>query len=374
MKPFDYPVYVSRPYLPPFDDFVEGLREIWDSRWLSNNGPIVQRLESKLAEFFRTDNVSLFNNGTLALQVALQGLQLEGEVITTPFTFVATSNAIVMSGLQPVFVDIEPDYFSLDPEKIEASITANTSAILAVHPFGYPCKLESLERIAKKHRLMLIYDAAHAFGVKVNGEPITGFGDVSMLSFHATKPYHTVEGGALVFGDRALKRKFDCMKNSGIENDFEPVMIGTNAKMNEFQALMGEIMLNHFPYVLRKRRELQEVYRERLSEISGVRMPPELPPGVEHNYAFMPVQISCEECGISRDDLSDALRKYNVFSKKYFSPLIPDLTCYRGMVTGDSLNNARKVASRALVLPLYADLNLNEVHQICDIIAFVSKA
>lgn len=373
MKPFEFPIYVNKPYLPPLDDFVEGLKEIWETKWLSNNGPVLRRLEAKLADFFQTDNISLFNNGTLALQVGLQGLEVRGDVITTPFTFVATSNALIMNGLNPVFCDVEPDYFTLDPEKVEASITSNTSAILAVHPFGYPCKLELLEKIAQKHGLLLIYDAAHAFGVKINGEPIAKFGDVSMLSFHATKPFHTAEGGALVYKNKNLKRKFDCLKNHGIERDFEAEMVGTNAKMNELQALMGEKMLGHFDWILKRRRQVQEIYRKRLADIEEVQLMPELPFNVEYNHSFMPIQISNDEFGMSRDTLCEVLKRYNVFARRYFSPLIPDLKCYSHVRVKDPLVNARKVASRILALPLYADLGQEDVHRICDIIDFLFK-
>ena len=239
MKPFPEPIYVTRPFLPPFNEFCAALREIWDNRWLTNSGPIETRFEKALSRYLDAANVCLFANGTLALQIALQGMEISGEVITTPFSFVATTHALFWNKVRPVFCDIEPEYYNIDPERIEDLITPWTTSILAVHVFGHVCKLDKLANIAKKHNLRLIYDSAHAFGVKVNGKSITAYGDVNMLSFHATKLFHTFEGGALVFQEEGLKSKFNYLKNFGFKNEVEVVMPGTNAKMTEFQALMG---------------------------------------------------------------------------------------------------------------------------------------
>jgi len=239
IKPFEKPIYVTRPFLPPFEEFARGLEEIWETRWLTNNGPILQRFGQELSNLFETDNLCLFNNGTLALQIALQGMGISGEVITTPFTFVATTHALFWNKIRPVFVDIEPDYYTIDPEKVEAAITPWTTAILAVHVFGYPCKLNALADIARRHNLKLIYDAAHVFGVKVGNKSIAHFGDLSMFSFHATKSFHSVEGGMLIFREAGLKGIFDYLKNFGFKNEVEVVMSGTNAKMNEMQDMMG---------------------------------------------------------------------------------------------------------------------------------------
>lgn len=374
MKPFDKPIYVNRPFLPPLQEFTEGLREIWDARWLSNDGPVARRLERALAERFETGNLSLFVNGTLALQLGLQALGVRGEVITTPFTFIATSNALAAGGLTPVFADIEPEYFTLDPASVESLITPATTAILAVHLFGHPCRLEALQRIARERGLRLIYDAAHSFGVRVDGKPISAFGDMSMFSFHATKPFHSAEGGALVFRDARLKATLDCLRNHGIDADGEIGMIGTNAKMNELQALMGEQVLRHFDWIIAQRGQVHAVYRSRLPAIPGIRLCPELPADVEYNYSFMPVRIVAEEFGMTRDEFHDALAAYNVFSRKYFSPPIPDLECYLGRARGaEPLANARAIADTVLALPIYAELAPEDAHRICDLIDFIRR-
>ena len=239
IKPFEKPIYVTRPFLPPLEEYSRGLEEIWENKWLTNNGPILKRFTQELRNFFETDNLSIFNNGTLALQIALQGMGISGEVITTPFTFVATTHALFWNKIRPVFVDIEPDYYTLDPDKVEAAITPWTTAILAVHVYGYPCKVNALADVARRHNLKLIYDAAHAFGVNIGTKSIAHFGDLSMFSFHATKLFHTLEGGLLIFKEPGLKETFDYLKNFGFKNELEVVMPGTNAKMNEMQALMG---------------------------------------------------------------------------------------------------------------------------------------
>ncbi len=239
IKSFEKPIYVTRPFLPPLAEFCRDLEEIWESRWLTNNGPVLQRYTQELCNTFETENVCLFNNGTLALQIALQGMGITGEVITTPYSFVATTHSLFWNKIRPIFVDIEPEYYNLDPEKVEAAITPWTTAILAVHVYGHPCKLNALADIARRNNLKLIYDAAHAFGVKVNNHPISHFGDLSMFSFHATKTYHSFEGGMLTFKESGLKGVFDYLKNFGFKDEMEVVMPGTNAKMNEIQALMG---------------------------------------------------------------------------------------------------------------------------------------
>lgn len=367
LKPFKNPIYVTRPYLPPFNDFCEGLKEIWESRQLTNNGPIVERFEKRLSSYLGTDNLCLFSNGTLALQIALQGIDISGEVITTPFTFVATTHALYWNHARPVFVDIEPDYYTLDPEKVEAAITPWTTAILAVHVYGHPCRLSALARIARKYNLKLIYDAAHAFGVKVEGRSIAQFGDVSMFSFHATKLYHSIEGGALVFKDGTLKQKFDYLKNFGFENEVEVVMPGTNAKMNEFQALTGEMVLGHIDHLIHKRKQLHAAYCTLLQDVPGIRLVPPLPSGVEYNYAYMPVEVEAEY-GMSRDALYEELKKWNVFSRRYFYPLVCDYPCYRSLAVNDPLAVARRAADRILTLPIYDELELSEVETICNII------
>lgn len=374
IKPFDKPFYVTQPFLPNLEEFCEGLREIWDNHWLTNNGPVLQRYTKRIVEYFDTDNVCLFNNGTLALQIGLQGMGITGEVITTPFTFVATTHALYWNKIRPVFVDIEPEYYTLDPEKVEAAITPWTTAILAVHVYGHPCQLDALADIARRHNLKLIYDAAHAFGVTVNGRSIAHYGDLSMFSFHATKLYHSIEGGLLTFNDAGLKQVFDYLKNFGFKNETEVVMPGTNAKMNEFQALMGEMVLKHIPEIIITRRQIYHCYREKLEEIPGIMLPPPLPKGVTYNYAYMPIEVDEKQFGLSRDELYEELKKYNVFARRYFYPLLNDFACYQSVSITDPLIVARAVAERIMTLPIYSNLTNEDVNKICQIIASISGA
>jgi dTDP-4-amino-4,6-dideoxygalactose transaminase len=373
MKPLEEAIYVTRPYLPPLEAFCAGLEEIWKNCWLTNEGPIVRRFVRQLSHYFETDNVCLFNNGTLALQIALEGMDISGEVITTPFTFVATTHALFWNKVRPVFVDIEPRYYTLDPEKVEAAITPWTTAILAVHVYGHPCQVHALADIARRHHLKLIYDAAHAFGVKVGGRSIAHFGDMSMFSFHATKPFHSIEGGMLTFRDSGLKKKLDYLKNFGFENEVEVVMPGTNAKMNEFQALMGSMILGCLDELIAKRRRIAAIYRERLSDLPGIRFPPLLADDVQGTHAYLPVEIDGPEFGWSRDELYEELKTYNVYTRRYFYPLVCDYTCYRRLALQDPLTVARQVASRILTLPLYPDLAEADVQKICDIIHHIGK-
>lgn len=365
LERFDEPVYVTRPYLPPFDEFVDGLKEMWGNHWLTNNGPVLKRYASLLGRHFGTDNVCLFNNGTLALQLGLQGMGISGEVITTPFTFVATTHALFWCKIRPVFVDIEPDYFTLDPEKVEAAITPWTSAILAVHVFGYPCRVKELADIARRHKLTLIYDAAHAFGVEVGGKSIAHYGDMSMFSFHATKLYHSMEGGMLVFRDAGLKQTFDYLRNFGFRNEVEVVMPGTNAKMMEMQALMGTLVLRHIGELTSKGQAIEAIYRERLADVPGIRIPPPLPPEIRYNYGYVPVEVDEADFGMSRDRLYEELRKLNVHARRYFYPLVPDFACYQNVQTRDPLTVARRVAERILTLPTYSEISAETVERIC---------
>jgi len=368
IKPFEKPVYVTRPFLPPLEEFRQGLQEIWESRLLSNNGPILQRFTKELCNFFETDNVCLFNNGTLALQIALQGMGISGEVITTPFTFVATTHVLFWNKIRPVFVDIEPDYYTLDPEKVEAAITPWTTAILAVHVYGHPCKLTALADIARRHNLKLIYDAAHAFGVKVGGKPIGHFGDLSMFSFHATKLFHSIEGGMLIFKESGLKELFDYLKNFGFKNEVEVVMPGTNAKMNEIQSLMGSMVLKYLEELIRKRAVITKLYRCRLEEVPGIHLSPAPSSDIRSNYAYMPIEVDEQEFGMSRDALYEKLKQWNVFARRYFYPLVCDYPCYRSISVNGQLTVARRAADRILTLPIYDSLELSDVEAICDII------
>jgi len=373
MKSFENPVYVTRPFLPPLEDFCEGLKEIWDNRWLTNNGPVVTRYADELKSFLGVDNACLFNNGTLALQIGLQGMEISGEVITTPFSFVATTHALYWNKIRPVFVDIEPDFYTLDPQKVEAAITPWTTAILAVHVFGNPCNLEALSDIAKRHNLKLIYDAAHAFGVRIGGKSIADFGDVSMFSFHATKLYHSFEGGLLTFKDAKYTKVFDYLKNFGFENEVEVVMPGTNAKMTEVQALMGSMQLLYVDQMIQKRKNIYNIYCDRLKGVPGIRLPMEYCPDVQYNYSYMPIEIDEQQFGWSRDRLYEKLKEYNVFSRRYFYPLICDFPCYKNAQVQDALSVSRKVASQILTLPIYSELNPDDVNKICDIVIYIQK-
>ena len=373
IKPFEKPIYVARPFLPQLEEFCQGLEEIWETRWLTNNGPILQRFTQELRNFFETDNVCLFNNGTLALQIALQGMGISGEAITTPFTFVATTHALFWNKIRPVFVDIEPDFYTLDPEKVEAAITPWTTAILAVHVFGYPCKVNVLADIARRHNLKLIYDAAHAFGVRAGNKSIAHFGDLSMFSFHATKMYHSIEGGMLTFQDSGIKSIFDYLKNFGFKSEVEVVMPGTNAKMNEFQALMGSMVLKSIDENIEKRRQITAIYREKLEGVSGIYLSPELPKDVGYNYAYMPVEVDEKEFGMSRNQLYEKLKEYNIYSRRYFYPLVCDFACYKSVAVKDPLMVARRVAERILTLPIYYDLALEDVQRICDIVIAIGS-
>lgn len=373
IKPFEKPIYVTKPFLPPLEEFCQGLEEIWAAQWLTNNGPILQRFTRELSSFFETDKLCLFNNGTLALQIALQGMGISGEVITTPFTFVATTHALFWNKIRPVFVDIEPDYYTIDPEKVEEAITPWTTAILAVHVYGHPCKLEALAAIAKKHNLRLIYDAAHAFGVKVDNKPIANFGDLSMFSFHSTKLFHSIEGGMLIFQEAGLKGLFDYLKNFGFKNEVEVVMPGTNAKMNEMQALMGIHVLKYLEEIIQKRSKITEIYRNKLEGIPGIRLVPSLSSNVQYNYGYLPIEVDEKEFGMSRDALYEKLKEWNIHTRRYFYPLICDYPCYRSIPLNGSLTVARQVANRILTLPIYDSLELSDVERICEIVMIIQQ-
>ena len=368
IKPFAKPIYVTRPFLPPLEEFRQGLEEIWENKWLTNNGPILKRFNRELSDIFETENLCLFNNGTLALQIALQAMGISGEVITTPYTFVATTHALFWNNISPVFVDIEPDYYTIDPEKVEAAITPRTTAILAVHVYGHPCKLNALADIAQRHNLKLIYDAAHAFGTEVGDKSIAHFGDLSMFSFHATKLFHSLEGGMLIFKEAGLKGKLDYLKNFGFKNEVEVVMSGTNAKMNEMQALMGIQILNYLEEIIQKRAKITKVYRECLRKVPGIRLVPAPSSDIRYNYAYMPIEVDEQEFGMSRDDLYERFKQWNVHARRYFYPLVCDYACYRSIPVNDSLTVARRVAGRILTLPIYDSLKLSEVEAICEII------
>lgn len=373
IKPFPQPIYVTRPFLPPMADYSRGLEQIWASAHLTNHGPVLQKFETALKDFLRTENLALFANGTLALQIALRALDVKGEVITTPFTFAATTHALVWNGNRPVFADIEPASYTLDPAAVEAAITPRTEAILAVHVYGFPCRLEDLAAIAERHKLRLIYDAAHAFGVTIDDRPIGTFGDASMFSLHATKVFHTIEGGLLMFQNSQLKEQLDLLKDFGIANETEVVVPGLNAKMNEFEALMGLLQLDHVPAIIKRRRNIDAIYRERLGDVPGLRIP-DLPLRTVHaNHAYFPMEIDANEFGMNRDQLVQHLKEYNVFARRYFYPLVPDYACYRELEMNDPLSVARRVADRIVCLPIYDSLAPDDARAIAELICSFSR-
>ncbi|UWG98286.1 DegT/DnrJ/EryC1/StrS family aminotransferase [Dehalobacter sp. DCM] len=368
------PIYVTQPALPELQDMCTMLEKIWQSKQLSNHGQMVRQLENKLASYLGNDNLSVFANGTIALQIACKTLDLRGEVITTPFTFAATAHALAWSGIRPVFCDIEEDSFTLDPNHLEALITEETTGILPVHVFGNPCQIGKIEAIAAQYKLKTLYDAAHAFGVKASGRPIGSYGDISMFSFHATKVFHTVEGGALSFKDPALKKRADRLRNFGLNDDNLVSEPGTNGKMNEIQAAVGLLLLETVTEEIEKRKVLITLYHQLLSNIPGIRMIlPQI--DITPNYPYCVIRIDSREFGLTRDALYQELMTRNIFSRKYFYPLCSNFGCYRSLPSA-SLNHlpiANRVADSVLSLPLYGNLAESDVARICDIIRKISK-
>ena len=361
-------VFVTRPDLPPLEEFHKSLQQIWENRWLTNNGPFHDRFEKELAEYLEVPYVSLFSNGTLALMIALRVLDIKGEVITTPYSFVATTHALWWNGIQPVFVDVEPEYGNLDPDKIEAAITPETTAILPVHVYGNPCDTEKIQKVAGKYKLKVIYDAAHAFGVKKNGQSILNFGDLSVLSFHATKSFNTIEGGAIVCHDPEIKKQIDYLKNFGFEDETTVVGPGINAKMNELQAAYGLLQLKEFDNNTEKRKKLTEIYRNELQDVAGVSFMQDIGQ-VRHNYSYFPVFIG-PEYPLSRDGLYEKLKENNIFARRYFYPLISEFPPYNELPSAKSneLPIAAKLAREVICLPLYSELDSKEALSVVEII------
>ncbi len=354
-------IYVTKASLPEKEAFFSLLEEVFDSAWLTNMGSLHQRLEKALKEYMQTEHISLFVNGHLALELLLQALALRGEVITTPFSFVSTTHAIVRNGLQPVFCDIREEDFTIDPDKIEALITDKTAAILAVHVYGNICAHERLEKIAGKYGLKLIYDAAHAFGEYYGKRPVASLGDASMFSFHATKVYHTIEGGAVSSADAALHEKLYFLKNFGIADKENVELVGSNAKMNEFQAAMGLCNLGRVDEWMAKRKKIAERYRENLQSVKGLRLPV-YKEEQSYNYAYFPLLLT--EGGGARNALYKALEEQGIHTRKYFYPCINDLKCYKDLYEARPTPLARRLAEQVLTLPIYPDLDLEEVDTI----------
>lgn len=360
----DLTIKVTSSSMPPLEEYMEEIRDLWESHWLTNMGAKHQKLEAELKDYLNTPYLSLFTNGHLALESAIEALELTGEVITTPFTFVSTTHAIVRKGLTPVFCDINYEDYTIDTKKIESLITDKTSAIIPVHVYGNICNVQEIEQIAQKYNLKVIYDAAHAFGVTIDGKGVANFGDASMFSFHATKVFNTIEGGAVTFNDERLTNVLRNLKNFGITGPETVEFIGGNAKMNEFQAAMGLCNLRHIDNEIEKRKAVYNRYVENLINIKGINIS-EIKNDVKSNYSYFPVLFDGYKC--NRDEVFDKLKDNNIIARKYFYPITSNFTCYSGEYNSYT-PVAEYVAERILTLPLYADLKLDDVDIICDII------
>jgi dTDP-4-amino-4,6-dideoxygalactose transaminase len=365
MIPEEKEILVTKASMPSYEEFIEEIKPIWDTAWMTNMGEFHDRLKEQLKSYLKASNLLLFVNGHMALEMTLQAMNLSGEVITTPFSFASTTHAIMRNNLTPVFCDIRKEDYTMDPDRIEELITPKTTAILPVHVYGNICDVEKIENIAKKHKLKVIYDAAHAFGVEVNGRGIGTFGDASMFSFHATKVFNTIEGGAVTFSEPSLEVLLNYLKNFGITGKESVEYVGGNAKMNEFQAAMGICNLRHVEENIEKRRLVVERYKERLTGIPGIRLNQEKE-GIRLNYAYFPVIF--DGFTKSRNEVYECLAAHQIFARKYFYPLITDFDCYREQFQEISLPHAKWAADNVLTLPLYADLSIEEVDRICDII------
>lgn len=360
-------INVTRSSMADFDEYTKEIKELWDSHWLTNMGVKHKQLRADLMDYLGVSQLDLFCNGHMALELAIKAMGLTGEVITTPFTFVSTTHAIVRNGLTPVFCDVDPVTYTIDVSKIESLITDKTSAILPVHVYGNVCNVEEIERIAKKHNLKVLYDAAHAFGVKYKGRGIGSFGDASMFSFHATKVFNTIEGGAVCFNDSAFGKRLFKLKNFGQAGNDVIDELGANAKMNEFAAAMGICNLRHIEAEIEKRRLACERYRARLGNVSGIQLNP-VQEDVQWNYAYFPVIFDKKEFGFSRDEICDRLTENGVIARKYFYPLTNEIDCYNGMFDMGDTPVAKYISDNVLTLPLYADLTIDDVDRICDVI------
>ena len=358
-------ITVTSPLLPNLDEFTESLKEIWESKWITNNGQFHQKLEAALAEYLKVPYISLFTNGTLPLLTALQALRITGEVITTPSSFVATTHAPWWNGIKPVFVDIDPSTGNIDPQKIEAAITPRTTAILPVHVYGKPCDTEAIQTIADKYGLKVIYDAAHAFGVEVNGESLLNAGDMSTLSFHATKVFNTIEGGAMVMHDEKTKQRIDYLKNFGFANEVEVVGPGINSKMDEIRSAYGLLNLKQVDDAIAARQKVAIAYRNALRDVEGISFWDDMP-GVRHNYSYFPIFVDAEKYGMTRDELYMKMKEQGVWGRRYFYPLISEFSTYRGLESSrpENLPKAHKLADTVICLPMHHKLCEEEVYKI----------
>lgn len=355
-------ITVTSPLLPNLDDFNKMLKEIWNSKWVTNNGTFHRQLEKELALYLDVPYVSLFTNGTLPLLTALQALRVTGEVITTPYSFVATTHCIWWNGCRPVFVDINPATGNIDPDKIEAAITPKTTAIMPVHVYGKPCDTKRIQAIADKYGLKVIYDAAHAFGVKVDGESVLKAGDMSTLSFHATKVYNTLEGGALIMHDEATKKRIDYLKNFGFAGETEVVAPGINSKVDEVRAAYGILNLRQVDAAIEARHQVAVKYREILRPVKGITFMDDMP-GVKHNYSYFPIFVDAEKYGMTRDELYEKMKSVGVLGRRYFYPLISEFSTYRGLPSAapENLPNAHRMADSVICLPMHHELSEDDI-------------
>jgi len=362
-------IFVTKPSLPPIEEVIPHLEKIWNSRVLTNGGEYHVQLEQDLCKYLGVKYISLFTNGTLALLIALQALEIKGEVLTTPFSFIATTHALWWNGIKPIFVDIEASSCNIDVKKLEQSITKETTAILPVHVYGNPCEVHEIDRIAGKHGLKVLYDACHAFGVKLDKESILNFGDLSVLSFHATKIFNTFEGGAIISHSKEMKEKIDFLKNFGFADEVNIVSPGINAKMNEFQAMIGLLQLKHIDEAIIHRRKLIKTYKKMLGNIPGIRFL-NVMPNVEHNNSYFPIFIDEAILGKSRDAIWIHLKENNIYSRRYFFPLISSFSPYSLLPSSNSehLSVANIISNSVLCLPIYNDLEMKFVRKICEII------
>ena len=362
-------ITVTSPLLPNLDEFTESLKEIWESKWITNNGQFHQKLEAALAEYLKVPYVSLFTNGTLPLLTALQALRITGEVITTPYSFVATTHALWWNGIKPVFVDIDPSTGNIDPQKIEAAITPRTTAILPVHVYGKPCDTEAIQAIADKYGLKVIYDAAHAFGVEVNGESLLNAGDMSTLSFHATKVFNTIEGGAMVMHDEKTKQRIDYLKNFGFANEVEVVGPGINSKMDEIRSAYGLLNLKQVDAAIVARQKVAVAYRDALRNVDGISFWDDMP-GVRHNYSYFPIFVDAEKYGMTHDELYMKMKEQGVWGRRYFYPLISEFSTYRSLESSrpENLPNAHRMADTVICLPMHHALREEEINRVIDCI------
>lgn len=362
-------ITVTSPLLPNLEEFNEMLKEIWSSKWVTNNGRFHQQLEKALAKYLKVPYISLFTNGTLPLLTALQALRITGEVITTPYSFVATTHSIWWNGCKPVFVDIEESTCGIDPDKIEAAITPKTTAIMPVHCYGKPCNTKRIQEIADKYGLKVIYDAAHAFGVEVDGESILNAGDMSTLSFHATKVYNTLEGGALVMHDEKTKKRIDYLKNFGFAGETEVVAPGINSKVDEVRAAYGLLNLKQVDAAITARQKVAQIYRKELRNVPGVRFFEDMS-GVRHNYSYFPIFINAKQFGMTRDELYFKMKEQNVLGRRYFYPLISEFSTYRGLPSAmpENLPVASRIANEVICLPMHHELSEEDLERIINLI------